>query len=101
MESYSQVIVRHLVASRLRIEDEESIADTRRFDDLGLDMFGLVLVAVELEELAGGSGSFPVGDLADAETVGDVVALVDGWLASDATRGPIEDKGSDRGRHAA
>jgi acyl carrier protein len=101
MDSHSQMLVRHLIASRLQIEDEESIADTRRLDDLALDMFDLVLVAVELEELAGGGGPFPVGDLAQVETVGDVVALVDDWLQSDTVPRPIEGSGGDHGRHAA
>jgi acyl carrier protein len=95
MDSYSQVLVRHLIGSRLQIDDEESIADTRRLDDLGLDVLELVFVAVQIEELAGASSPFPVGYLAEAETVGDMVAIVEAWLDRDTALWSVVGTGED------
>jgi acyl carrier protein len=76
--SRSQTLVHHLLALQLQTSDE-AIDDAQSLDDLGLDPLDLVLFVLRLEELAGGDEEFPLLGLDRAETVGDVVALVDVW----------------------
>jgi len=92
MKSPSQTLVHHLLASRLQIDDT-SIEDAHPFDELGLDPLDLVLVALRLEDLDRGEGDFPVSALAQARTVGDLVALVDLWLQRDRMPSSIESAG--------
>jgi acyl carrier protein len=79
MNSSSQALVHHLLASQLRI-DVASIKDAYSFDELGLDPLDLVLTVTRLEDFDRGDGDFPVAALDRAQTVGDLVALVDLWL---------------------
>ena len=78
MTTQSQTLVHHLLALQLQM-NYESIADTQTLDALGLDPFDLVLFVLRLEELAGVDEDFPLLGLDRAETVGDLVALVDLW----------------------
>jgi acyl carrier protein len=78
MNSHSQAFVHHLLAMQLH-KDDEVIKDPQRLDELGLDPLDLVLFVLRLEEFAGGDEEFPLLRLDDAETVGDLVALVDLW----------------------
>jgi acyl carrier protein len=78
MSSPSRPLVHGLVASHLRIDDR-AIEDTHRFDELGLVPLDLVLVVLRLEDAAAGNDNFPVAALEHAQTVGDLVALVDVW----------------------
>jgi acyl carrier protein len=75
-----QARVHHLVASHLHIA-EAAIEDRHTFDELGLTPLDVVLVVLRLEQLERGEGQFPVAALDDARTVGELVALVDDWLA--------------------
>ena len=92
MSTPSQVIVHTLLASHLKVE-EASIEDPVRHDDLGLDPLDLVLVVVRLEDLDRGAGDFPVAALEHAETVGDLVTLVELWWQREraATRADVPD----------
>lgn len=85
MNPHTQALVHSLIASQLHIPDE-SIEDTGTFDALGLDLLDLLFVVLRLEKFDSGKGDFPVASLDDARTVGDLVALVDGWLHRSATR---------------
>jgi acyl carrier protein len=78
MISDSHALVHHLLALQLQTEDE-AIEDAQGLDDLGLDPLDLVLFVLRLEEFAGGDDEFPLLGLDHAETVGDLVALVDLW----------------------
>ena len=78
MISGSQALVHHLLALQLQTSDE-AIEDAQSLDDLGLDPLDLVLFVLRLEELAGADDEFPLLGLDRAETVGDLVALVDVW----------------------
>ena len=83
MNCHTQPLVHHLLALQLEASDE-AIEDAQSLDDLGLDPLDLVLFVLRLEELAGGNDEFPLLGLDRAETVGDLVALVDVWC--NATR---------------
>jgi acyl carrier protein len=87
MYSPSRAIVHHLLASHLRLDDA-SIDDAHRFDQLRLDPLDLVLVVLRLEDHDRGRGDFPVGALAHARTVGDLVTLVDLWLSPEPSPEP-------------
>jgi acyl carrier protein len=89
MSSPAQALVHYLVATQLQI-DRAWIEDVQSFDELGLDQLDLVLVVIRLEDLNPGEGEFPLKELADATTVGDLVALVDVWLERDVSSS-IED----------
>lgn len=78
MSCHTQPLVHHLLALRLETNDE-AIEDAQSLDELGLDPLDLVLFVLRLEELAGGNDEFPLLGLDRAETVGDLVALVDVW----------------------
>jgi acyl carrier protein len=78
MSNYPQAIVHHLLAAQLQ-KNDETIKDSQSLDGLGLDPFDLVLFVLKLEELIGGEDAFPFRGLERAETVGDLVALVDLW----------------------
>jgi acyl carrier protein len=95
MKSHSQALVHHLLASRLRIDDE-SIEDTHSFDELGMDPLDLVLVVIRLEDFDRGGGDFPVAALDHARTVGDLVELVDVWLSRDRMPSTIDAPGPQR-----
>jgi hypothetical protein len=92
MSSSSQALVYHLLASQSHI-DEASLTSAHRIDTLGLGPLDLVLVGLRLEALHRGHGDFPVAALDYATTVGDLVALVDRWLASDPKPTSIEGRG--------
>ena len=79
MNPHTQALVHSLLASQLEIP-EESVADTQTFDSLGLDLLDLMFVVLHLEQFDSGKGDFPVAALDNARTVGDLVALVQGWL---------------------
>jgi acyl carrier protein len=78
MSNYPQAIVHHLLASQLETNDE-AIEDGQSLEGLGLDPLDLVLFALKLEELVGEGDAFPLLGLVRAETVGDLVALVEVW----------------------
>ena len=84
MSSPSRALVHDLLASHLQVE-LGSIEDTDDLVEIGLDPVDLVLVVIKVEDLCGGSDSFPLAELAEARTVGDFVALVDLWLQEDTT----------------
>jgi acyl carrier protein len=88
----SQSLIHHLVATQLRI-DEPSIHDADTFDELGLSPLDLVLVVLRLEDFDRGDGSFPLGELEDARTVGDLVTLVDLWVQRDGAPSRVEGPG--------
>ena len=78
MISDSQSLVHHLLALQLQTSNE-AIEDAQSLEQLGLDPLDLVLFVLRLEEFAGGDDEFPILGLDHAETVGDLVALVDVW----------------------
>jgi acyl carrier protein len=82
MSSHSRALVYHLLATRSQV-DKACIADTTRFDELGLDLLDVVLVVLRLEHFDRGDGDFPFAALEHATTVGDLVALVELWLQQD------------------
>jgi acyl carrier protein len=82
MKSPTQALVHRLVADHLQT-DESSIEDGDRLDERGLDPLDLVLIVLRLENLDRGSGDFPVDALDHAQTIGDLVVLVDIWLQRD------------------
>jgi acyl carrier protein len=77
-QSKSQALVHHLLALQLETSDD-AIEDAQSLLDLGLDPLDLVLFVLRLEEFSGGDDEFPLLGLGRAETVGDLVALVDVW----------------------
>jgi len=88
MSCHTQPLVHHLIALQLETKDE-AIEDAQSLDELGLDPLDLVLFVLRLEELAGGNDEFPLLGLDRAQTVGDLVALVDVWCnATLPTWGP-------------
>jgi acyl carrier protein len=78
MISSSQSLVHQLLAMQLQTSDE-AIDDEQSLGDLGLDPLDLVLFVLRLEEFTGADDEFPLLGLDHAETVGDLVALVDVW----------------------
>jgi hypothetical protein len=64
--------------------DDASIDDGALLTDLGLGVLDLVLVALELEDLALENGAFPMVALAHVRSVGDLVVLVEAWSERDA-----------------
>jgi|HubBroStandDraft_5_1064220.scaffolds.fasta_scaffold255827_1 acyl carrier protein len=98
MISDSQALVHHLLAVQLQTSDE-AIEDAQGLDDLGLDPLDLVLFVLRLEEWAGGHDEFPLLGLDHAETVADLVALVDLWCSTTLPSGS-HDEGP-RSRSAA
>jgi len=97
MNSSSRVLVHQLFASHLQM-DETSIKDAHGLEELGLDPLDVVLVVLRLEDFDRGSGDFPVGALARARTVGDVVTLVDLWWQRETTASSTESASAQRGR---
>jgi hypothetical protein len=92
VQTRSQALVHALLASLLPPADAP-IHDADVLDELGVDAAVLVSIAGELEELEPDSGDFPIVPLAFAETVGDLVELVESWSQRDETAGPIDDLG--------
>jgi len=88
MTSPTQALVYRLIASQLQIE-EGSIEDTYRLDELGLDPLDLLLLVLRLESFDRGAGDFPIAALGQAGTVGDLVALVQGWLGGETTQSSV------------
>ncbi len=82
MNSSSRTLVRSVLAAHLEIAPS-SLADSDRFEDLGLDDLDLVLVVLRIEDLdrCEACGEFPIEALESARTVADLVALVDVWLS--------------------
>jgi acyl carrier protein len=78
-----RALVHQLLASRLHIE-EASIRDTDLLDDLRVTPLDLLLVVLWLDRLDHIDGEFPVQALEHANTVGDLVDLVERWLQKDA-----------------
>jgi acyl carrier protein len=70
-------IVSCALALHLEVDPGEIVPSMRLEQDLGLDPLDLVLVVLRLEEL--GDIEFPVADLEDLLTVGDLVELVRDW----------------------
>lgn len=77
-----RALVHQLLASRLHIE-EASIRDTDLLDDLGVAPLDLLLVVLWLDRLDHVDDEFPLYALEHANTVGDLVDLVEPWLQSD------------------
>ena len=97
--SPSQALVHDLLASHLQVETE-SIEDTDGLVEIGLDPLDLVLVVLKMEELCGGDYAFPLAALAEARTVGELVALVDLWLQEDSMPHAFAGSGYRRGSAA-
>jgi len=95
MPSPAEGIVYHLLASHLGV-DETSFGDADGLEALGLDPLDLVLVVIRLEDLAGGDGDFPLAALAQARTVGDLVALADLWLQDEPMPSDVDRRRSRR-----
>jgi hypothetical protein len=80
MNTHSQKLVHHLIASQVGSHrHESSIEDTTTFDQLGLDTLDRALVALRIEDVAGADGDLFIDALDHSTTVGDLVALVDRW----------------------
>jgi acyl carrier protein len=92
MNSPSQALVHHVLASYLQI-DETSIDDRQTFDTLGLEPLDLVFVVLRLEDLDRGDGEFPLEALERAKTVGDLVLLVEIWSQRDTSPGSLQQAG--------
>jgi hypothetical protein len=84
MNSPSQALVYALVASLLQTDDA-LFKDDDLLDELGLDTLNLLLLAIKLEELEPGNGSFPLVTMARVRTMGDLVELVDLWSQRDTS----------------
>lgn len=69
--------VRQVLATHLDLPPSEIVTDRRLVEDLGLHPLDLVLVVLRLEEIE--AAEFPLADLEDISTVGDLVALVVRW----------------------
>lgn len=78
MNTHSQKLVRHLIASHLGTH-EAPIEDAMTFDQLGLDTLDRALVALRIEDVTGADGHLFVHALDQSKTVGDLVALVERW----------------------
>jgi len=78
-----RALVHQLLASRLQI-DEASIRDTDLLDDLGVTPLDLLLVVLWLDRLDHVDGEYPLQALECANTVGDLVDLVEPWLQKEA-----------------
>jgi acyl carrier protein len=76
MNTQSQKLVRHLIASHLG-DREASIEDATTFDQLGLDTLDRALVALRIEDVTGADGDLFLHAVDHSSTVGDLVALVD------------------------
>ena len=72
-----------MLAAQLQV-DPAFIRDVHTLDELALDPLDLVLVVLRLEDIERGSGEFPLARLEHAITVGELVAVVDGWLDGEA-----------------
>jgi hypothetical protein len=83
MNPSPRALVHQLLASRLHIE-EASIRDTDLLDDLRVTPLDLLLVVLWLDRLDHIDGEFPVQALEHANTVGDLVDMVERWLQKDA-----------------
>lgn len=84
-KSRSQDLVYSCIAAQLRIEPA-AFDDTYTFEELEMDALDILLVVLRLEQFECGSGDFPLAALNSAETIGDLVALVDRWLANTPAR---------------
>ena len=78
MKTHSRKFVRHLIAFQLG-NREAPMDDATTFDQLGLDTLDRALVALRLEDVTGAKGQLFIHALDHSTTVGDLVALVDGW----------------------
>jgi acyl carrier protein len=78
MNTHSQKLVHHLVASHVRGQ-EAVIEDARSFEELGLDALDVAFVVLRIEDVTGVGGEFFVDAVDHSKTVGDLVALVDRW----------------------
>jgi acyl carrier protein len=78
MEEVHAVLVRSALSAHLGLPRDFFGNDQDLTADLGLDPLDLVMVALHLEEAVG--IEFPVALLEEADTVGDIVALVRIWL---------------------
>ena len=83
MQDHSFEIVRFALALHLDVVPDAIVEGDSLSEDLGLDPLDLVLVVLRLEELA--EAEFPVADLENALTVGDLVDIVRIW-AGDSQR---------------
>ena len=73
----------YALLARLLQTSEASVNDADALADLELDALDLVLVAIKLEEIEPDNGPFPLGWLAHATTVADLVELVESWWRGD------------------
>jgi hypothetical protein len=78
-----RALVHQLLALRLHVE-EASIRDTDLLDDLHVTPLDLLLVVLWLDRVHHVDGGFPLHALEHANTVGDLVDLVEPWLQRDA-----------------
>jgi acyl carrier protein len=83
-----RALVHQLLASRLHIE-EASIRDTDLLDDLHVTPLDLLLVVLWLDRLDHVDDEFPLHALEHANTVGDLVDLVEPWLQKEARPKPF------------
>jgi hypothetical protein len=83
MNHSPRTIVHQLLASRLHVE-EASIRDTDLLDDLRVTPLDLLLVVLWLDRLDHVEGEFPLHALEHANTVGDLVDLVEPLLQKEA-----------------
>jgi acyl carrier protein len=70
---------------------DEAIEDGQSLEGLGLEPLDLVLFVLKLEELLGAGDAFPLLGVERAETVGDLVALVDVWCSATHPSGSEDD----------
>jgi hypothetical protein len=83
MASASQVLLYTLLAPLLPTE-KLPIKDEDLLEELGLDPLDLALVAIRLEELEPDHGRFPLAALAHANSIGDLVEIVEIWTHADS-----------------
>ncbi len=67
-------VVREVVAAHLEVPSSEVTPNQRLMEDLGLPPLGVVLIALDVEDLEGFHVTFE--DLVQAKTVGDLCGLM-------------------------
>jgi acyl carrier protein len=83
MNPSPRALVHQLLASRFHIE-EASIRDADLLDELRVTPLDLLLVVLWLDRLDHIDCEFPLHALEHANTVGDLVDLVEPWLQKEA-----------------